>query len=83
MDYDWLKYLAAPLGVALYAFLLNYELPSRRARKSTTDSSTVPEQVSESVDLGGSQIGGSNGDFTSNPGIDDARTIDGVSRRIS
>ncbi len=83
MDYDWLKYLAAPIGVALYAFLLNYELPSRRARKPTADSSAVPEQVAESVDLGGSQIGSSNGDFSGDPGIDDARTIDGVSRRIS
>lgn len=83
MDYEWLKYLAAPLGVAFYAFLLNYELPSRRARKRAAADSAESQEGGQPVDLLGGEIGGGDGDFTTQPRPDGRSVIDGVSRRIS
>lgn len=83
MDYEWLKYLAAPLGVAFYAFLLNYELPSRRARKRAAADSAEPQEGGQPVDLIGGEVGGGERDIGIQSRPDGGSVIDGVSRRIS
>ena len=74
MDWDWLKSLALPLGVALYAFLLRWE--PRRNRKPPAPGPSSQELGdkrpllrSESPDTDGRNIPG-NRRFLEGPPID-------------
>lgn len=75
--------IAMALGVAMYSFLLRYELPKRRTASKAGTDSTDTEQVSESHSLLGSEIGASSrGDgIDSRP--DSGRVIDGTFNRLS
>lgn len=80
-NYEWLRYLATPLGVMFYAYLF-YLSAERSRRRAARGGPTNGEKLYHHAYLLGRKIRFAYRRFRGKPLVDDPMVIDGIARRI-